>query len=95
MIYPIVRVLSGFRWSAANRKIGLLFLSSIAVVFCGFYLLPPLWAAVLGTVIAALSGLYSLHSLLNLLAADRIPRRMRRLLVWLRLAPQNSLWRGT
>ena len=27
LIYPIVRVLSGFRWSAANRKIGMLFLS--------------------------------------------------------------------
>ena len=40
LIYPIVRRLSGFRWSAANRKAGLLFLSLIAVVFCGFYLLP-------------------------------------------------------
>jgi enterobacterial common antigen flippase len=90
LIYPIVRVLSGFRWSAANRKTGLLFLSSIAVVFCGFYLLPPLWAAVLGTVIAALSGLYSLHSLLHLLSADQIPRRIRRLLGWLRLDPRIS-----
>ena len=44
MIYPIVRRLSGFRWSAANRQTGLLFLSLIAVVFCGFYVLPPLWA---------------------------------------------------
>jgi enterobacterial common antigen flippase len=74
MIYPIVRVLSGFRWSATNRKTGLLFVSSIGVVFCGFYLLPPLWAAVLGTVIAALSGLYSLHRLLDLLSADHTRR---------------------
>ena len=41
MIYPIIRRLSGFRWSAANRKTGLIFLSSITVVFCGFYVLPP------------------------------------------------------
>ena len=41
LIYPIVRRLSGFRWSATNRQTGLLFLSLIAVVFCGFYLFPP------------------------------------------------------
>lgn len=45
LIYAIVRPLSGFRWSAANIRTGLLFLSVIAVVFCGFYLLPPLLAA--------------------------------------------------
>jgi enterobacterial common antigen flippase len=89
MIYPIVRVLSGFRWSPANRKTGLIFLSSIAVVFCGFYQLPPFWAAILGAVLTALSGLYSLHNLLNLLAADRIPRRIRRLLAWLRKVSQK------
>jgi hypothetical protein len=33
--YPIVRALSGFRWSHANRKIGMLFLCSITLVFCG------------------------------------------------------------
>ncbi len=90
MIYPIARVLSGFRWSAANRKIGMLFLCSIAVVFCGLHLLPSPWATALGMVGTALSGLYSLHSLLNLFSADRIPRRLRRLLVWVRLDPRGS-----
>jgi antigen flippase len=90
LIYPIVRLLSGFRWSAANRKTGLLFLSLIAMTFCGFYLLPPAWGAVLGAVVTALSGLYSLRSLLNLLSTDRIPQRIRRLLVWLRLDPRGS-----
>jgi PST family polysaccharide transporter len=90
LIYPIVRALSGFRWSHANRKIGMLFLCSIAVVFCGLHLLPSPWATVLGMVVTALSGLYSLHSLLNLFSADRIPRRLRRLLVWVRLDPRGS-----
>ena len=89
MIYPIVRWLSGFRWSSANRKTGLLFLSSIAVVFCGFYVLPPLWAYGVGTLAVILSGVYSLRILLNLVSSDRIPGAIQHLLVWLRLAPQK------
>lgn len=80
LIYPIARVLSGFRWSAANRKTGLLFLSSIAVVFCSFHVLPPLWATGIGTLAMVLSGFYSIQVLVNLLSPDRIPRFLRRLL---------------
>jgi O-antigen/teichoic acid export membrane protein len=83
LIYPIVRTLSGFRWSAANRKIGVLFLCSIALVFCSLHLLSLLWAVVLGAMVTALSGLYSLRSLLNLLSTDQIPQRVRQRLVWL------------
>jgi antigen flippase len=90
LIYPVVRALSGFRWSAANRNLGVLFLCSIGLVFCGLYLLPPFWAAVLGAIVTALSGLYSLRTLLNLLSTDRIPQRIRQCLVWLRLDPRGS-----
>ena len=89
MIYPIVRVLSGFRWSAANRKTGLLFLSSIAVVFCSFYVIPTLWAAVLGAVMAVFSGLYSLHVLLHLLSEDQILRQIGPLLKWVPFVPSR------
>ena len=85
LVYSTARALSGFRWSAANRKTGAVFLCSIAFVFCSSYLLPPLWAAVLGGIATALSGLYSLHTLLNLLSTDRIPQRVRQWLTWLRL----------
>jgi PST family polysaccharide transporter len=90
LIYPIVRVLSGFRWSTTNRKTGLLFLTSIAVVFWGFYLLPPPWAAGLGATVTVLSGLYSIRSLLNLLSVDQIPERIRRLLMWFRFDLRGS-----
>jgi PST family polysaccharide transporter len=90
MIYAIVRRLTGFRWSIANIKTGLLFLSSIAVVFCGFYALPFWWATGLGTVATVLSGVYSLRVLLTLVSPDRIPRPLQRLLVLLRFARVDS-----
>lgn len=81
LIYPIVRRLSGFRWSAANSKVGLLFLSLIAVVFCGFYLLPPFVAIGVGALAMILSGVYSLRVLLNLISSDQIPHHIKQLLV--------------
>ena len=36
LIYVIVHRLTGFRWSAANRRTGLLFLPLTGAVFCGF-----------------------------------------------------------
>ena len=87
MIYPIVRWLSGFRWSPENRQTGLLFLGWIAAVFCGFFLLPLLWASVIGIMIGIISGAYSLRALLQLIPLNRIPVFVRRLLILLRLAP--------
>ena len=90
MIYPVVRWLSGFRWSVANSKAGLFFLSLIAVVFCGFYVLPPLLAMGLGALAMIVSGLYSIRELLSIVAIERIPRPIRRIFVWLRLAPAST-----
>ena len=90
LIYPIVRRLSGFRWSAANSKIGLLFLTLIAVVFCGFYVLPTLLAMGIGTLAMILSSVYSIRVLVNLVSLDRIPPPIRQFFVWLRLAPSGS-----
>jgi PST family polysaccharide transporter len=64
--YLIVRRLSGFRWSAGNGQTALAFLTVIAVVFYGFYRLPGVWAACIGTVAAVLSGIYSVRVLVTL-----------------------------
>ena len=90
MIYPIVRRLSGFRWSVTNRKTGIVFLTSIAVVFCGFYVLPTWLATGVGILATLLSGMYSLRILVNLVSTDHIPRSLRRLLILFRLAPASS-----
>jgi PST family polysaccharide transporter len=77
LIYVIVRRLTGFRWSAANRRHILLFLPASASVSAAFLLL-PLWPAiVLGTVLAALSGIYSLRMLLDLLPRESLPAPLR------------------
>jgi PST family polysaccharide transporter len=66
MIAPIVRIMSGFRYSRENIKAGLFFVSSIAVVFCGFYLLPPLLATCLGVTMMIASGVGAIRTLVGL-----------------------------
>ena len=70
LLYPIVRQLSGFRWSKASKQTGLLFLSLIAVVFTAFYVTPLVVAASVGTVATVLSGVYSIRWLMKLTAVD-------------------------
>jgi antigen flippase len=81
ILYPIIHRLSGFRWSAANRQTGLLFLSLNTIVFCGFYLFPFWLATTVGTLAGLLSGVYSIRVLVNLVSLDRIPRPIREVLV--------------
>ena len=90
MIYPMVRGLSGFRWSAENVKTGLLYISMIAVVFCGFYVLPPLFAFGVGTVMVVVSGIYSIRVLLNLIDREQIPLPAQRILMRFGLARARS-----
>ena len=73
LIYVIVRRLTGFRWSVANRRHTLLFLPASGLVFSAFLVLPPWSAMVIGFVAVALSGLYSLRMLVELLPLESVP----------------------
>ena len=77
LIYVIVRRLTGFRWSAANRRTGLLFLPLIGAVFCGFFVLPAGVATLVGMLVATASGMYSLRVVCRLVSVDRIPGFLR------------------
>jgi PST family polysaccharide transporter len=90
LIYPIVRRLSGFRWSEENRKTGLLSFFLITLVFCGFYILPRFWAASFGILMTVISAVYSMRVLLRLISLDDIPRPLRSLFVAFGLAPSSS-----
>ena len=74
MIYLIIRRLSGFRWSAANLKIGLLFVTSLAIVFSAFYALPYAWAMAIGLLAFLASSVYSIRMLFGLISLNLIPR---------------------
>jgi PST family polysaccharide transporter len=80
MTYPIVRHLSGFRWSSENKKTGLLFFPLIAVVFFGFYVLPFVWALSVGAMAVVVTGIYSIRVLIKLVSLDRLPGLVRFLL---------------
>ncbi len=90
LIYLIVRWLTGFRWSAANRETGLVFLPAIGVAFCGFRWLPFWLATAVGALATVLSGVYSMRVLVNLVSFDRIPGPIRRLLRLFRFAPVST-----
>ncbi|RFB85566.1 hypothetical protein B5K11_29960 [Rhizobium leguminosarum bv. trifolii] len=77
LIYVIVRKLTGFRWSAANRRHALLFLPASGLVFLMFSIL-PLWpATAIGFVAVILCGLYSLRMLIALLPPESMPAIIR------------------
>jgi enterobacterial common antigen flippase len=77
MIFPIVRRLSGFRWSLENRKAGLVFIASILIVFCGFQGLPPVVAASLGVSMLIVSAICSVRALIGLVPVVGMPRWIR------------------
>ncbi|MCV9967062.1 O-antigen translocase [Pararhizobium sp. BT-229] len=81
LIYLISRRLTGFRWSAANRKIGLIFLTASGVVFCATLFLPLWQATAFGSLAVILSGLYSLKMLIELVPPELLPRPIRKWLV--------------
>ena len=77
LIYVIVRTLTGFRWSAANRRHALLFLPASGLVFLMFSIV-PLWpATMIGFVAVIICGLYSLRMLIDLLPPESVPAIIR------------------
>ena len=91
LIYPIVHHFSGFQWSKANKNSLLLFLSLIALVFYSFYVLPPFFAAGIGTIVLVISSIYSARTLLQLVSFEQLPRPIRRLIVNCKFMSLNTL----
>lgn len=87
LVYFIVRSVSGFRWSAANKKIGLLYSSLIAVVFISKYFLSPPAMMIGGTVITIFASICSIKILFALVPLERLPKPARKLFTLLKLTP--------
>jgi PST family polysaccharide transporter len=73
LVYPIVRRLSGFRWSSSNSQTVLLIGLLITIVFCGFYLTPFWLATTIGTLALLLNAAYSVRTLITLMSLDQAP----------------------
>ncbi len=90
LIYAIVNRLTRFRWSPANLRTAALFLPLIGAVFLSFIVFPVWVATSLGTVAVVVSAIYSLRLLCRLVSLERIPRRIRNLLVSFRISPADA-----
>ena len=90
-IYFVVRRVSGFRWSSANRRLACYFVPLVAIVFGSWYLFPRFWSAILGVVVTCVSGIYSLRLLCKLVPLNKVPRPVLGVLRALRLmGPANE-----
>ena len=87
IIYPVVRRLTGFRWSPAPARACLVFLVLVTVVFVGFSALPPWLAMGLGIAVLGCSGVYTLRAIVELVSLDRVPPRLRGWLLLLVASP--------
>jgi enterobacterial common antigen flippase len=74
LIYVIVRRLSGFAWSAENRRTALLFLPAMALVFVGVDVLPFWLATTIGTIAVLAAGTHSVRMLAGLAPDGRVSR---------------------
>ena len=80
MVYPIVRLLSGFRWSNANLKLAFVCFLLVAGTFSGFQLLPPMVAMAVGLVATITSTWISVRTLTALVSPQNLPARLQPLL---------------
>eukprot|EP01036_Dinobryon_divergens_P021251 gene21251-29183_t len=80
MLYPIVRRMTGFRWSAANLRTGSVFVLAIGAVFFVLQWLPLLPGLAVGALATLLSTVVSVRMLTRLLPASRLPRPLQWLL---------------
>jgi enterobacterial common antigen flippase len=79
-VYVIVRKLSGFRWSVATRRTGVLYLWLIAMVFCAVRFLPQSAGMSSGSVALLIASAYSWRTVRGLVAGEGIPSKWK----WLR-----------
>jgi enterobacterial common antigen flippase len=89
LIYAIVNRLTDFRWSTENKTTGLRFFFLMAVVFCGFQVLPLGAAVCAGFAATILSCVYSTRLLFRFSSFESLPYQVRRLATSLRLVPSR------
>jgi PST family polysaccharide transporter len=73
LVYWIARRFTGFRWSATNRLLIMIYLPASGLVFAAFQCLELWQAVVAGSLATTATGLYSLKMLIELLPPEAFP----------------------
>jgi PST family polysaccharide transporter len=76
ILVPVVRATTGFRFSAANRRLMATGAAAVVVVFVAFRLLPFAAATALGLAATAIAALGSARAIVTLVAPSRLPRAL-------------------
>jgi O-antigen/teichoic acid export membrane protein len=84
-VYLMVDRLTGFAWSAPNRKLGMVFLPLVSAVFASWYVISPFSAAILGTVLTVPAAYFSVKTLCTLIPTEQLPNTAKGLIGWLGL----------
>ena len=91
MMFFVTRRLTGFCWSPANIRLGLVYGPVVAVVFLSSVLLPPFWSMLFGMVVTLIIAYRSLIALSQLVTISRLPKIVQRFMVLLRIIPEGIL----
>jgi enterobacterial common antigen flippase len=89
-VYLIIRRLSGFRWSRANRQLALIFLPVVTLVFVSRYFMPNPVAIAVGALLTFVVGVYSLKILCTLVPLERFPGPVRKMILIFKLASLDT-----
>jgi len=92
ILYWIVRRLTGFRWTPANRKLWCLFGPLVAAVFVvgRFELFGNPVSLIAQAALTLAAGVYSLTVLWKLMGTDRLPPPARKILKLFKLIPSDT-----
>ncbi|MBE7184170.1 MAG: O-antigen translocase [Methylobacterium mesophilicum] len=77
VIFLVTRRLTGFRPSAENLRLGLVFLPSAIFLMLAFQSLGLVFATLVGGTVTFATGLYALHGLAHLVPPEALPRILR------------------
>jgi O-antigen/teichoic acid export membrane protein len=90
-VYIIVGRLTGFAWSSQNRKLALVFMPLVGIIFVSSYFLSAVWVAVFGTLLTLPAGYFSMKTLCRLIPLERLPKAARKIISLLGLAPKQTI----
>lgn len=74
MLLPVARYLTGFRWSAENLRLALIYVGACTAMVAISSLLPAVYAVSLGSVLCAALTLQSAHRLASMSEVKSMPR---------------------